>query len=217
MFKENKYSIWYFNLIAKANKRNLIKGVERHHIIPKCLGGKNTSENIVRLTYREHYIAHVLLTKMHDSKKLINALWQMSFKNKGKYFNSRLYEFSRAKYVESISGENHWSKKPGFETNRWSDERRKSFSEAVSGKNHFSKRIDMSKHTEMMRSKISEQKKTEIIEHARKRFIEDNPMKKERNKIWARKPKEIVECPYCKKQGGKPVMMRYHFEECKQK
>lgn len=28
-------------------------------------------------------------------------------------------------------------------------------------------------------------------------------------------PKTKVECPYCKKIGGKPVMMRFHFDNCK--
>lgn len=30
-----------------------------------------------------------------------------------------------------------------------------------------------------------------------------------------KKPKPIVQCPYCKKFGGKPVMVRYHFDNCK--
>ena len=29
--------------------------------------------------------------------------------------------------------------------------------------------------------------------------------------------KETVECPYCHKLGGKPIMKRYHFERCKSK
>jgi hypothetical protein len=28
-------------------------------------------------------------------------------------------------------------------------------------------------------------------------------------------PKEIVECPVCKKLGGKPAMKRFHFDKCK--
>jgi len=39
-------------------------GKERHHIIPKSLGGNNDHENLVVLWYREHYIAHRLLVKM---------------------------------------------------------------------------------------------------------------------------------------------------------
>lgn len=34
---------------------------EKHHIIPKSLGGTNDNDNLVLLTAREHYIAHLLL------------------------------------------------------------------------------------------------------------------------------------------------------------
>ena len=45
---------------------------------------------------------------------------------------------------------------------------------------------------------------------------------RERQKNAARealsgKPKQKVVCPYCNKIGGKPVMMRFHFEKCKEK
>jgi hypothetical protein len=32
-----------------------------------------------------------------------------------------------------------------------------------------------------------------------------------------KKPQKVVECPYCKKLGGLPIMKRYHFENCKLK
>ncbi len=34
---------------------------ERHHILPKCLGGENDKENLVLLTGKEHFICHKLL------------------------------------------------------------------------------------------------------------------------------------------------------------
>lgn len=36
-------------------------------------------------------------------------------------------------------------------------------------------------------------------------------------KSLTNKPKILVVCPYCAKQGGKPAMMRFHFEYCKNK
>lgn len=36
----------------------------KHHIIPKSMGGNNDSDNLVYLTPREHYIAHLLLPMM---------------------------------------------------------------------------------------------------------------------------------------------------------
>lgn len=41
--------------------------VEVHHIIPTCINGSNSSDNLVSLTPREHYIAHLLLCKMYPT------------------------------------------------------------------------------------------------------------------------------------------------------
>jgi hypothetical protein len=47
-------------------------GYELHHIIPKCLGGNNSKDNLVLLTYKEHYIAHHLLIKIYPKNVGIN-------------------------------------------------------------------------------------------------------------------------------------------------
>lgn len=73
MMLENKYSRWYYNIIqnAKCQVRNKKESYfESHHILPKCIGGKNDLNNLVLLTCREHIICHWLLTKMFsDSTK----------------------------------------------------------------------------------------------------------------------------------------------------
>ena len=50
---------------------------------------------------------------------------------------------------------------------------------------------------------------------AKERFLLNNPMKDENVSSLFKKPKEKVACPHCCKIGGKPVMMRYHFDNCK--
>lgn len=68
------YSRIYESIIERAKNRVLTEYSEKHHIIPKCLGGTDEPENIVRLTFREHFICHHLLCKMYpDEKKLIYA------------------------------------------------------------------------------------------------------------------------------------------------
>jgi len=39
--------------------------MERHHIIPKCLGGQNGPDNLVNLTYSDHMFSHLLLAKIY--------------------------------------------------------------------------------------------------------------------------------------------------------
>lgn len=106
----NKYSKWYFELIRNSRKRNLIHDYERHHILPKCCGGKDISSNLIKLTYKEHFIAHLLLTKMFDDKnikyKLVWALHRLSFSRK---LNSYQYEIARKMHIRNMK-ENHPSK-----------------------------------------------------------------------------------------------------------
>jgi hypothetical protein len=61
------YQKIYDNLILSRSNQTVKKDeyYEKHHIIPKCLGGSNDKTNLILLTYREHYLAHLLLCKIH--------------------------------------------------------------------------------------------------------------------------------------------------------
>jgi hypothetical protein len=43
------------------NRDQPLEYAELHHIIPLCISQTNDKDNLVRLTGREHFIAHVLL------------------------------------------------------------------------------------------------------------------------------------------------------------
>jgi hypothetical protein len=99
VFIENKYYRWYIALTERAKGRVLGKDVytEAHHILPKCMNGDNSKENLVKLTCRQHFIAHLLLTKCTTGKNkssMYLALWRMIHGQQGKLYiiNSRLYE-----------------------------------------------------------------------------------------------------------------------------
>lgn len=104
MFIKNKYKTWYFNIIDSAKLREAPSVSEKHHIIPKSLGGFDDVDNIVRLTPREHYICHACLTKItqgEDLNKMIYAFWCMSNQfNKKQGSRSKLYEQARAAFVK---------------------------------------------------------------------------------------------------------------------
>lgn len=52
---------------------------ERHHILPKCLGGDDDKENLVYVSARVHYILHRILCKIYpNSDKLKFAFWAMN-------------------------------------------------------------------------------------------------------------------------------------------
>lgn len=59
------YAAHYERLIARARTRTLTCYLERHHVIPRCMGGGNEKSNLADLTPEEHYIAHQILVKIH--------------------------------------------------------------------------------------------------------------------------------------------------------
>ena len=62
----------YNNICERGKEERQLKYKEVHHIIPKCLGGNDSPENLTTLTYREHYLAHWLLIKMHPNDVGVN-------------------------------------------------------------------------------------------------------------------------------------------------
>lgn len=74
---------------------------ERHHILPKCMGGSNDEENLIDLYAKEHYEAHKLLALENpDEKRLQYALYCMCLlkndKTKERYIvSSDEYEQAR--------------------------------------------------------------------------------------------------------------------------
>lgn len=73
------YSYHYDRLITRARCRILSGYRERHHVIPRCMGGTDAIDNLVNLTPEEHYVAHQLLVKMYPGiRGLIFAIVLMS-------------------------------------------------------------------------------------------------------------------------------------------
>lgn len=80
-FLPNKYTKWYLSIIERRTLEEAQGYSERHHIIPRRLGGTNEPSNVVRLTAREHFICHRLLTKMTigtDRKRMIFAAYALA-------------------------------------------------------------------------------------------------------------------------------------------
>jgi hypothetical protein len=63
-FIVNKYHRWYYRIINRRIGNTPAGYFEKHHILPKSLGGSNDHSNLIALTVREHYICHLLLVKM---------------------------------------------------------------------------------------------------------------------------------------------------------
>ena len=117
-FLNNKYTKIYTYITERAKNRvTPLEYTEKHHIIPKCksFGGPNTKDNMVTLTFKEHWICHHLLLKMCITPQQKYSMWfafdrmGQKGKNSGRIINSK--EFQRIKEANKklCSGENHWA------------------------------------------------------------------------------------------------------------
>lgn len=130
------YKHHYDKLIEKAKNRIIPNDIysERHHIIPKCLGGNNSKTNIVRLLPKEHYIAHLLLFNLYpNNQSLAYAFWMMSNgnkKDKRTYrVSGKIYEEIRSRFSSIIK-----EREPFFAGKKHTDESKKKNRDAHIGK-----------------------------------------------------------------------------------
>ena len=74
---------------------------EVHHIVPKSLGGDNSKSNLVKLTARQHYIAHWMLWKALGGVAGRSFFMMSNFGKYGKV-NSKTYDLARKDYSEQV-------------------------------------------------------------------------------------------------------------------
>jgi hypothetical protein len=94
-------------------------GLERHHIVPRSMGGKDNKDNLIVLTAREHFIAHRLLVKFTggaDKRKMLLAIHRMAYGDHraGYRINARTYEQIRLYRIEAnrvMFADPAWKKK----------------------------------------------------------------------------------------------------------
>jgi hypothetical protein len=94
------YNRIYTNLIERARSRKIDQYTEGHHVIPRCVGGSNNKDNIVRLTPEEHYVAHQLLVKMYPKEhKLVYAANMMTVSAGNLSRNNKRYGWLKKKHI----------------------------------------------------------------------------------------------------------------------
>ena len=124
-------------IIERAKTRKLQGYKERHHIIPKCLGGTDDTDNLVDLTAREHFIIHKLLCEIYPTHKGIQLAlyamvnWQSSKNQRDYIISSREFEFIKINAIEAIR-EAQLNRDPATRTH--SSETKKKISNALTGK-----------------------------------------------------------------------------------
>lgn len=109
----------YDALIYKAKNRKLGGYKEVHHIVPRCMGGKDSKDNLVELTAREHFIAHLLLVKMHNNNlRLVKAVAMMCIGQTERKLSNRMYGKIKELFSLSMSESQLGNKNSQYGT-RW--------------------------------------------------------------------------------------------------
>ena len=129
----NKYTKYYNELVKSRNKLNRVYkpgcGFEKHHIIPKSLGGSNEKSNLVTLTPREHCVAHMLLIRMYSGAakgKMCYALMCL-FRMRNKHRESltaREYERMRVEHMKAIMAPESRALRSELTKKQWTPERK---------------------------------------------------------------------------------------------
>lgn len=193
------YKLIYDAIVERA-KTTIREGyMERHHIIPKCLGGDDSQGNLVLLTAREHYLCHWLLAKHHNIKKLWNAFAMMSVINdrQERIKNSRVFERARIARTLAMTGD---------------------------GNPMYGKPSACKSHTEETKQKIRLAK----LGKKRDPFTRSPPSQETRDRISSANKGKVAHnkgipanrwiCPHCGKEGGgESNKTRWHFDNCKMK
>jgi len=227
------YKRVYEELIERGVKRGWTKKTascytERHHIVPKSMGGSNDSENLVELTAREHYIAHWLLYKVYKTKEMACA-WNATTMDRdgSRKLTSRQFERARIIASENMKGENHpcWGVKLSEERKKavgdfhrgkkMSDETRAKMSDSQTG----------SKASDEARKKIGDVHRGKKVSNETRKKMSESRIKlgiklsdEDKERIRERSIKisnREAECPHCKLVSkNSPTFRKYHFDNC---
>lgn len=77
---------------------------ERHHILPKSMGGTDDEDNLICLSHRDHYFAHCCLAKIHGGVMWLALEMMSSWVSKS---NGRSFAFTQSK-LASIARQKYW-------------------------------------------------------------------------------------------------------------
>ena len=197
-------------IIERAKNRQLTGYIERHHIIPKCMGGTNDKTNLIELTAREHFIIHKLLCEIYpDNDSLIYAYWMMANNTSNKFYERKYYvsgkDYERAK---RIFAERSSKRQKG---KKLTDAHKKALSLAAKKR----KPRTPIKHSEETKQKLSKLWEGTTRSEEDRKKISDGQRGKKKGPYTITKYPLPVTCPHCGKTGSPRGIKRHHFDNCK--
>jgi hypothetical protein len=98
----------YIKFISSIKNTDNTSITEKHHILPKSMGGLDHPGNLIDLTPRQHYLAHWMLWKAYKSKQMTATFFSMNnrvnpYCQRNFIPNSRIYQKVREDFLKEIS------------------------------------------------------------------------------------------------------------------
>jgi hypothetical protein len=158
---QNLYNI----LIEKSKNRTPTDNyMEEHHIVPLSMGGTDIATNLVKLTAKEHYVAHHLLYKIYRNREMTMAFMLMvNVERGGQKFKITASTYHKLKEdnskVRSIAMTGGVSPNKG---KKWSEESKAKLSASTKGRtggNYNTPGFQGKTHTGENKKKLSEKQK----------------------------------------------------------
>ncbi len=189
MFILNEFYYEYLSIVNNSSYEKKDKShiyLEKHHKLPKSMGGSDEEDNLVYLTAQEHYRCHELLPYCTTGEARISMLYAWNYMSRLKGVKVDQEKYAKLKEEHSKT----------LKDKIISENTRAKMSKAKKGK----------PISEATRKKISE---------AKKGITKSQEAKKRLSDATKGIPKKKVTCPHCNKTGGASPMSRWHFNNCK--
>lgn len=229
------YRKHYDLLISRAQSRTIDGYSEKHHIIPRCMGGADEPSNLVDLTAREHFVAHLILAKIYPHNHgIVHAAKILMGSNN---YNNRQFEWVRKLAVET-SRKFHTGRKRSKETcerisksvkgktkgRKISEEERKNRSLALTGRvfsDDHKRKLSERVFTDSWRKHLSAAQKGKTLSEGaaeKARNSLSDPAIKEKHRLKMIEISSVKQkCPHCGKEVDKRNFTRWHGDKCKHK
>ena len=155
------YSSFIDSILSTRGRFNVACAKQRHHIVPRCVGGSNDEDNLIDLTRSEHIEAHRLLAK--ESPK--NVRLQNAYRNMARVYGVEKLTEEQKIYLDNLPSQVAWNKGKHL-----TDEQKRKISEGTKKaiakpeiREKVSKGFKGKHHTEETKRKISNTEKGRII------------------------------------------------------
>lgn len=217
-FINNKYFKLYSKIIRNAQSQNRSFDRithERHHMIPESMGGHQT----VILTFREHFICHLLLTKFTsgvNKAKMYFALQTFFYFDEHRKLNlkqrSRLYHSYKEAFIQAAKERWTFQKKSSAKSDIFRI-RHKDTLEEFTGT-----RLEIKHYTGMTPQHLNYLLANPgMTRHCLKWAIYDETVR-----MWStdiprpkKQPNLKITCPHCNKSVVTANYNRWHGDNCK--